>query len=390
MSVINRALSDLASKQENQELYLHKAEIPTVPRSKPWLWVIVGFSLSLGLGSWAVSLQDPQVSTASVKNLATENLAVENPLISASSSPQSPSISPTSNVEYAQVTLFESSSKLNAIESDIHQPVTQSKKQDLQRKEQQSRESQPIETHLTTTEQGMELSTPEPKVTTTTAKISSSPKSVSSKNGSMVVSQIEMTPQQLSDKAVIEAQKALDDNDLNGALENYSAALRYTPTNEMVRQRLAALYYGKKDPRRAFELLEAGIKQNVDSETLRLSLAKMLIKEKQNEAALTPLVHLPPSPSVDYLSMRAGLAQQIKQTDIALESYQLLIDTDNGNARWWLGLGIQRERSMEPLKAKYAYQQALNRVGISSQTKQFIQQRLDVLNGLEESSSATN
>ncbi|NMS64193.1 MSHA biogenesis protein MshN, partial [Vibrio parahaemolyticus] len=34
---------------------LTRAEIPSVSRSKPWLWLVAGFSLSLAVGSWAVS-----------------------------------------------------------------------------------------------------------------------------------------------------------------------------------------------------------------------------------------------------------------------------------------------------------------------------------------------
>ena len=91
-----------------------------------------------------------------------------------------------------------------------------------------------------------------------------------------------------------------------------------------MRQKLAALYYGKGDVRRAFDLLQSGIELNHNGETLRIALAKLLMKENQTEAALSPLSYLPQSPSVEYLSLRAALAQKSKFNDIALESYQLL------------------------------------------------------------------
>ena len=63
----------------------------------------------------------------------------------------------------------------------------------------------------------------------------------------MVVEQVELTPEALAQNALSRAKKSLDSNDMNGALSNYSEVLRYTPKNEVARQKLAALYYGKGD-----------------------------------------------------------------------------------------------------------------------------------------------
>lgn len=53
MSAINKALSEITEKTSPSELT--RAEIPHVSRSKPWLWLVAGFSLSLAVGGWAVS-----------------------------------------------------------------------------------------------------------------------------------------------------------------------------------------------------------------------------------------------------------------------------------------------------------------------------------------------
>ncbi|MCC4821210.1 MSHA biogenesis protein MshN, partial [Vibrio lentus] len=63
----------------------------------------------------------------------------------------------------------------------------------------------------------------------------------SSANSEMLIEQVELTPEQLSVNAQGRAQKALDANDLTGALKGYTEALRYTPRNEDVRQKLAIL-----------------------------------------------------------------------------------------------------------------------------------------------------
>jgi MSHA biogenesis protein MshN len=180
----------------------------------------------------------------------------------------------------------------------------------------------------------------------------------------------------------------LDSNDFESAVSAYTEALRYTPDDERVRQKLAALYYGKGDVRRAFDLLQSGIELNHNGETLRIALAKLLMKENQTEAALSPLSYLPQSPSVEYLSLRAALAQKSKFNDIALESYQLLTQKEANNGRWWLGLAIQQERAFQLSEAQQSYLQAQNKVGLSVQSQAFIRDRLNVLASLEETSNA--
>jgi MSHA biogenesis protein MshN len=209
-----------------------------------------------------------------------------------------------------------------------------------------------------------------------------------SENNGMLIEQVELTPEQLSVNAQGRAQKALDANDLTGALKGYTEALRYTPRNEDVRQKLAILYFGKGDTRKAYELYQSGIKLNINSEKLRLGLSKLLVKANQSEAALSPLVHMPPHPTQEYLAMRAALSQKSQQEEIALESYQKLVEVDSDNARWWLGLAIQQERQLDFAAAKQSYQGALTRVGISSQSQSFVRDRLKILNALEESDDA--
>ena len=114
----------------------------------------------------------------------------------------------------------------------------------------------------------------------------------------------------------------------------------------------------------------------------------MLVKANQAEAALSPLVHLPPNPTKDYLAMRAALSQKSQQEEIALESYKKLVEVDSANARWWLGLAIQQERQLDFSAAKESYQGALTRVGISSQSQNFVRDRLKIIDALEENDDA--
>ena len=140
--------------------------------------------------------------------------------------------------------------------------------------------------------------------------------------------------------------------------------------------------------RKAYDILQYGIKLSPDSEDLRLGLSKLLIKEKQPDVALSPLIHLPPNPSIRYLAMRAALGQKSKQSEVTLESYQQLVGLDPENGRWWLGLAIQQERNMDFDSAFNSYQQALSLIGISKQSQNFVRDRMKVLRTIQESTSA--
>ena len=380
MSVINNALSELAKKKSATTI--EAAVVPRVKTRSPLVWVAAGFTLSLAMGGWAIS-QGPTVENS----ISTRDRQVQVSVVDSSAEvpaivTQAPS-SPTKKLvtvdsSYLTQVSPETSSRNQAPVVDSAVKTPQITKPQVQAK--------PLATTKANTPQA-----PEPSLIASVAK--SSPASISdepkdSENSGILIEQVELTPEQLSINAQGRAQKALDANDLTGALKGYNEALRYTPRNEDVRQKLAILYFGKGDTRKAYELFQSGIKLNINSEKLRLGLSKLLVKADQAEAALSPLIHMPPHPTQEYLAMRAALSQKSQQEEIALESYQKLVEIDSENARWWLGLAIQQERQLDFAAAKQSYQGALTRVGISSQSQSFVRDRLKIISALEESSNA--
>ncbi|CAH7031335.1 MSHA biogenesis protein MshN [Vibrio chagasii] len=380
MSVINNALSELAKKKSATAI--EAAFVPKVKTRSPLVWVAAGFTLSLAMGGWAIS-QGPTVDNS----ISTRDRQVQVSVVDSSAEvPAIVTLAPSSptkklvTVDSSYLTQVspETSSRNQAPVVDSAVKTPQITKPQVQAK--------PLATTKANTPQA-----PEPTLIASVAK--SSPGSISdepkdSENSGILIEQVELTPEQLSINAQGRAQKALDANDLTGALKGYNEALRYTPRNEDVRQKLAILYFGKGDTRKAYELFQSGIKLNINSEKLRLGLSKLLVKADQAEAALSPLIHMPPHPTQEYLAMRAALSQKSQQEEIALESYQKLVEVDSENARWWLGLAIQQERQLDFAAAKQSYQGALTRVGISSQSQSFVRDRLKIISALEESSNA--
>jgi MSHA biogenesis protein MshN len=357
MSAMNDALSELASKKNSCSEGIVKAEVKPVKQRAILPWVVGSFGLSLAVGGWAVSQQEVVVSHP-------QALSIPEP-----ASNHSTAVSPTSKINTDQQPIYQSTSNREELSSATSKLVD--RKADVVAKSPPvvaKPESEPI---LVAQVNSVDKAKPAP----------------SAKSGEVVIEQVELTPQQLAKKAQERAKKALDSNNLAEALKNYHEALRYTPTNDEVRRRLSALYYGKGEVRKAAEILQKGIALDPDNGQLRLSLAKMLMKEKQGEAALTVLSTLPHSASVEYLSLRAVLAQKAKQDDLALQSYQKLVEREPESGRWWLGLGIQQERAFDLDSAKASYQHAITKLGLSSQTQQFIRDRLTLISRLEEQPS---
>ncbi|HGF4931029.1 TPA: tetratricopeptide repeat protein [Vibrio parahaemolyticus] len=355
MSAINKALSELAEKTSPSELT--RAEIPNVSRSKPWLWLVAGFSLSLAVGGWAVSQGlAPSDEITSFQPSATQPLDTTN-ADRLASSPTNKITPETSNVVYSKP--VEKSQAVAALTTP-----------------------QPSE-GVFGSRADADMSSDAPMLIAQVANAPSNTTANLVEESSMRIEQVELSHRQLSLKAISRAEKAIDANDMETALSAYTEALRYEPSNIETRQKLAALYFGKGDTRKSYEILQEGINLDKDNQPLRLALSKLLVKANQPSAALSPLVHLPPMPSRDYLAMRAALAQKQKQNDIALESYLLLTQREPDNARWWLGLAIQQERALTFTAAINSYNEALGKVGISNQSQAFIRDRLTILKQLE-------
>ncbi|MCK6262262.1 hypothetical protein KP803_03105 [Vibrio sp. ZSDE26] len=409
MSTINQALSELSEKEQGATTQIEKAHIEKV-KSRPVLpWVIGGFSLSLAIGGWAVSQQSSIVEQSAVieqKVITAEPVLVEKSVPVSIAFEQQTSVETSSDLEpitsvvevstskgsAQQVIIYKASTNKESVpvNAKVNHDVSQTPSKKTQAEEVVSKTAVSdtsilLASNNTVSEQPSSQVKEKPKASTSPAPSEASSAPTKPKSNTVIIEQVELTPVQLAEKAVQRARKAIDSNNIDEALSGYSDALRYTPRDENVRQQLAALYYGKGNARQAFEILQEGIKIDNDSEVLRIALAKLLIKEQQHEAALTPLMHLNHQPSVDYLSLRAALAQKNNFDDIALETYQQLVAVDESNARWWLGLAIQQERNADIPSAEKAYQQALTKVGLSRQSQTFVRERLKLITTLQQS-----
>lgn len=341
MSVVNEALAKSAQRSHSRLSNIERIDVAK-PKARPaWLWVMLGFGVSLAVGGWSISLQSVDTIPSSAEVVR----------------PEVPS--PTQKTTQQSIALYQAPVNSEALvknETLVQKETLPKNETSVKNAVLAKVEGSPTSLKQTANRQreqtalGSELNAEPVLNLVDNSEPSFFEEEVSSLPSSslmMIVEQVSLTPEQLAQKALQRAQKAMESNELQTAVSAYTEALRYTPHDEMARQKLAALYYGKGDGRKAFDLMQAGIERNPDGEVLRLALAKLLVKEKQEASALVPLAYLPSQPSIEYLSLRAALAQKTKQDEIARESYQQLTEKDPNNGRWWLGLAIQQERALQ-------------------------------------------
>lgn len=424
MSVINKALSEMTEKKGNAAQPLEKVDVTPIENNNKAIVLLAGgllLATSAGLFFWlnsgkeelpsAAQVADPVVVTQSNQQESSQPatlVPVSDQVVTTTVSLSTPQDLPQQEIERVKTevvtadgtelsdeTFEQEVTAANAISLIDSKTISQPAKTNsavVTEKITIDKTSSPKETTKktidkktvatkTTTQKAAPTRTVKASTSAPVAKntMSQPVKQTALEAGVMEVVQVELTPQQLADKASARARKALDANDYSRAIKAYESALKYTPRDENIRKRVAALYYGRSDTRRAVRVLQQGIELDNDSQNLRLALVNILIKQDLPQAALGVIEHLPDNPEVDYLAARAGLAQQIKRQELALESYQLLTEKDGNNAKWWLGLAISQERSEQLDNAKVSYNKALNRVGLSNKTHDFIRSRLVVI-----------
>lgn len=111
---------------------------------------------------------------------------------------------------------------------------------------------------------------------------------------------------------------------------------------------------------------------------LRLLRARVALEREGRASALQWLESEPPGPGTmpAYHTMMAALYQQIGDHKAAAEQWAALIETDDGNARWWAGLGIAMESRGRDEQARAAYARALSLPELAPQLRRYIEQRL--------------
>ncbi|AYV15301.1 tetratricopeptide repeat protein [Shewanella algae] len=199
----------------------------------------------------------------------------------------------------------------------------------------------------------------------------------------MSVTQVSLTPAELSQKKLQQGQQAKELGQLDKATSAYAEALRLNDANHNARQELAALFYGRGELDKAAVLLRQGAESYPQQPTFWLLLARVQKARSELPLALASLQQIADGSELgrEKWLLQAEIGQSLKDWPLVQQSYLSLIRQDASQGRWWLGLAYAQDASGDYDAAKASYQEALKRQGLSSDARDYIENRLAQIGG---------
>lgn len=196
---------------------------------------------------------------------------------------------------------------------------------------------------------------------------------------SLSISHKKLSPEALVAQKMQRVEMNIYEGDTKRAESLLEEVLLIEPNHHIARKQLAALWFGRQDYNAAHNLLAQGIALKPASPEFRLMKARIYLKESKVEQAVETLLPLSDTQAVDYQSVLATAAQQIKRHAEATDAFKKLTMLEPTKGRWWLGFGASLDSQGEFEQAKVAYRQALLTSSLSDNAQQFIRQRLTAL-----------
>lgn len=199
----------------------------------------------------------------------------------------------------------------------------------------------------------------------------------------MSVTQVSLTPAELSQKKLQQGLQAKELGQLDKAMSAYAEALRLNDANHNARQELAALFYGRGELDKAAVLLRQGAESYPQQPTFWLLLARVQKARSELPLALASLQQIADGSELgrEKWLLQAEIGQSLKDWPLVQQSYLSLIRQDASQGRWWLGLAYAQDASGDYDAAKASYQEALKRQGLSSDARDYIENRLAQIGG---------
>ncbi|MCP4090147.1 MAG: MSHA biogenesis protein MshN, partial [Gammaproteobacteria bacterium] len=87
------------------------------------------------------------------------------------------------------------------------------------------------------------------------------------------------------------------------------------------------------------------------------------------------------SEAPEYHELLAYVAQQLKKDRVAIKHYQMLLQQNANRADWWLGVAVSEDRLGNNQPALQAYQQAIDKPGLSFTVQAYARKRIKALQG---------
>jgi len=196
---------------------------------------------------------------------------------------------------------------------------------------------------------------------------------------SMKVSRRQLSADELAEQKLRLVEKALSANNVTKAEKLLEDVVIIKPSDSQTRKKLAALWFSRQANQDAINLLSQGIALNPEDASLRTMKARMYLEQNQLNLALNTLMPLASLQNEQYQIILANTAQSAQKNNIALASYQVLMDMQPNKGRWPLAMAVVYDKNSKFEQAKSFYQTALAKNDLSSASENFIKQRIQAI-----------
>lgn len=379
MSVINRMLKDLDQRQQTARTQTY-TPAAVAPQPIHWIWIIVTvlFSAAViigGLNLWwmyadkkqhdqePVQVTEvPPVTTDNTAKIRQQEPAQEQRNTEVIEQPESSVQSPVKNQAIVDVSAL--------------QPVAEAKP-NLATEKPSNNENVTASadvTELTAADKSTTESKPAPS-----AKVV---KKQPQNTGTLEVTRVQLSPDELAANNLEKARAAFDKGNRTEGQTLLEKALVVKPDHVEVRGELAAYWYGRGMTTRALTLLQQGLDMRPQQAEWQLLFARILERIGRVEQAYTALLNIssdaPEAP--ELMKLRAAAATQLGYFNEAAADYTVLA-SQFGEGRWWLAAAVAHEDGDNLEAAVRCYQQALQSRDLGNDAREYVEQRLAILEG---------
>ena len=178
------------------------------------------------------------------------------------------------------------------------------------------------------------------------------------------------------------AVRQIEQGQYGAAQASLEAYLRETPGAHESRKTLATILMARGEEASAREILESGLKLAPNFGPFKKLYARLLLRDEA-ERAVALLERVPPDLRIDseYHEIYAAALQLSAQFEASSLVYKALLQLDDHNATWWMGLAISRDAVGDFEEAESAYAMASHFGARNLVLNQYGEARLNALRG---------
>ena len=196
---------------------------------------------------------------------------------------------------------------------------------------------------------------------------------------SLSISRSKASPERVVKKKFEKAERALLDNEIPKAEKLFEDIILIQPNHKSARKQLAALWFGRKLFQPAVNLLSKGVELYPRDVDFRLMKARVLLSQNYKKEAFYVLNGDATVQHAQYQALLATTAESLGKVKSVILAYKQLTNIEQHKSKWWLGLAVALDRDSQFEEAKIAYEMALSKGSLSSNSAQFVKQRMTEL-----------